>query len=158
MKSRRRLINRYKKSRYKQGKYQPVHREKYIGIRSPEYRSSYELKFFQWCDKNPNVLEWGSESVVVPYRSPTDSKYHRYFVDNVIALREGNKVARYLVEIKPLKQTQPPKESTRKKAKTLLYEKITYAVNQAKWEAAEKFAKLRNMKFIILTENELNIR
>ena len=155
---RRRHINRYKKSNYKQGVYQPVNRQKYIGIKSPQYRSSYELKFFQWCDKNPNVLEWSSESVVVPYKSPVDNKHHRYFVDNAIALQEDNKVTRYLVEIKPLKQTQPPVESKRKKPTTILYEKMTYAVNTAKWEAARNFAKRRNMEFIILTENELNIR
>ena len=83
---------------------------------------------------------------------------HRYYVDGAIALKEGNKIVRYLVEIKPYKQTQPPVDSKRKKQKTMIYEKTTYAVNQAKWQAAEKFAKKRNMQFIILTENELNIK
>ena len=92
-----------------------MNNEKYIGCKNPEYRSSWELKFFQWCDRNKNILEWSSESVVVPYRSPVDGRYHRYFVDNAIALREGNTVKRYLVEIKPYKQTIPPTESKRKK-------------------------------------------
>jgi|TARA_Y100000310_G_scaffold339855_1_gene433862 hypothetical protein len=155
---RRRHIHRHKRSPYKQGIYNPVVREKYKGCKSPEYRSSWELKFFQWCDKNPNVLEWGSESVVVPYKSPVDNRYHRYFIDGIISLKEGNNITRYLIEIKPYNQTVPPIESSRKKRSTILYEKVTYAVNRAKWEAAEKFAKKRNMSFIILTENELNIR
>ena len=150
--------NRYKTCPYKQGIYGPVNTKKYIGRRSPEYRSSWELKFFQWCDKNPNVLEWSSESVIVPYRSPVDNRYHRYYVDNAVALQEGNQIIKYLVEIKPYKQTQPPVQSKRKKKSTLLYENKTYAVNQAKWEAAEIYAQKKGMKFIILTENELNIK
>ena len=148
----------YRYSPYKQGVYNPVNRAKYIGVQTPVYRSSWELKFFQWCDKNINVLEWGSESTIVPYVSPLDNRVHRYYVDGAVALKEGNEVVRYLVEIKPYKQTQPPVESKRKKQKTIIYEKTTYAINQAKWQAAEKFAKKRNMQFIILTENELNIK
>lgn len=148
---------RYKKSQYKQGTYKPVHRQKYIGNKLPQYRSSWELKFFQWCDRNDNVLEWCSESIIVPYMSPVDGRYHRYFVDNAIVLKEGDKIVKYLVEIKPSKQTKPPTPSNRKKKSTIIYEQVTYAVNQAKWEAARKFANKKNMKFIILTENELNV-
>ena len=151
-------FNKYKKQPYKQGAYTPVNSDKYIGRGRPEYRSSWELKFFTWCDRNPNVLEWSSESVIVPYKSPVDGRYHRYYVDNAIALQEGNKVIRYLVEIKPYKQTLPPVESKRKKKSTLLYESRTYAVNQSKWAAAKKFATAKGMNFIILTENELNIK
>tara|TARA_R110000751_G_scaffold243098_2_gene343308 strand:- start:1159 stop:1623 length:465 start_codon:yes stop_codon:yes gene_type:complete len=151
-------FNRYKNQLYKQGKYNPVNESKYIGRGRPEYRSSWELKFFTWCDRNPNVLEWSSESVIVPYKSPVDNRYHRYYVDNAVALQEGNNIIRYLVEIKPYKQTLPPVQSKRKKKSTLLYESRTYAVNQSKWEAAEKYAKRKGMKFIILTEKELNIK
>tara|TARA_Y100000310_G_scaffold131016_1_gene130232 strand:- start:233 stop:706 length:474 start_codon:yes stop_codon:yes gene_type:complete len=155
---RRRHIHRHKNSPFKQGTYKPVNRDKYAGCKNPEYRSSWELKFFQWCDKNTNVLEWSSESVVVPYRSPVDGRYHRYYVDNAVALKEGNDIKRYLVEIKPYKQTIPPTQSKRKKQSTILYEKTTFAVNQSKWEAAKKFASQRNMEFIILTENELGLK
>ena len=155
---RKRHITRYKRSQYKQGVYKPVNRDKYKSLRLPVYRSSWELKFFQWCDRNKDVLEWSSESVIVPYVSPVDNKVHRYFVDGHIVLQENNTTSKYLVEIKPYKQTVPPVESNRKKKTTLLYEKITYAVNQAKWDAARKFAKKRDVNFIILTENELNIK
>lgn len=146
------------RQKYKQGVYNPVNREKYAGTSSPSYRSSWELKFFQWCDRNTNVLEWSSESVIVPYKSPVDGRYHRYFVDNAIVIREGDEIKRYLIEIKPYKQTIPPKKSNRKKQSTILYEHMTYAVNQAKWKAAEKFASKKNMEFIILTENELPLK
>ena len=154
----RRHIKRYRRSSFKQGIYSPVNRKKYASISSPKYRSSWELKFFQWCDKNINVLEWSSESVIVPYVIPKDGKVHRYYIDGAIALRENEQIVRYLVEIKPYKQTIPPVESKRKKASTILYEKVTYAVNKAKWSAATAYATKRGMNFIILTENELNIR
>ncbi len=147
--------NRYKKQPYKQGIYIPVNPKKYIGIKKPEYRSSWELKFFQWCDKNENILEWASEAVVVPYISPVDNRPHRYFVDNIVTIKEGNNTKTYLVEIKPSKQTKPPVSSKRKKKSTIIYENYTYAVNCAKWDAARKFAKSKNIEFIILTENEL---
>ena len=151
----RKKVARYKKTAYKQGIYKPVHPEKYKGKNNPEYRSSWELKFFQWCDKNSNVLRWGSESVIVPYISPIDRKMHRYFVDNIVTIKEGNNTKTYLVEIKPSKQTKPPVSSKRKKKSTIIYENYTYAVNCAKWDAARKFAKSKNIEFIILTENEL---
>mgnify|MGYP003644462012 CR=1 FL=1 len=140
---------------FKKGIYKPVHRDKYASSDLPTYRSSWELKFFQWCDKNTNVLEWTSESVVVPYRSPVDGKMHRYFVDNAVAIREGDCIKKYLIEIKPYKQTIPPVPSKRKKSSTILYEQATYAVNSAKWAAARKYAQKKGFEFIILTENEL---
>ena len=150
--------NRYKTSPYKQGKYRPVNREKYSGKHIPEYRSSWELKFFKWCDKNTNVLQWSSESTIVPYKSPIDNKLHRYYVDGAVTIKEGSKIKKYLVEIKPASQTRPPVESKRKKKSTLLYEKMMYVVNQAKWSAARQFAHKKDIEFIILTENELNIK
>jgi hypothetical protein len=150
-----RHIGRYKKTPYKQGIYKPVHSEKYKGCKHPEYRSSWELKFFQWCDKNTNVVKWGSETVVVPYISPVDGKLHRYFVDNIVTLKEGGNVKTYLVEIKPSKQTVAPVLSKRKKRSTILYENVMYAVNKSKWAAAEKYAKSKGIDFIILTEKEI---
>lgn len=108
-----------------------------------------------WCDKNPNVLKWGSESVIVPYYSPLDNKMHRYFVDNVLVIKEGTAIKKYLVEIKPFAQTKAPKKHGNKKASTLLYEEATWTVNQAKWEAATKYAQANGWEFLILTEKEL---
>jgi hypothetical protein len=38
------------------------------------YRSLWERKFMVFCDRNANVMEWGSEEVVIPYRSPLDGR------------------------------------------------------------------------------------
>ena len=88
--------------------------------------------------------------------SPVDGKIHRYFVDGNVLIREGDAVKSYLVEIKPYAQTQPPKESKRKKKTTILYEKITYAVNQAKWDAARQYATKKKMEFLNRTK-KINI-
>ncbi len=142
---------------YKQGVYKPV-TNKYRGGSNPVYRSSWELKFFRWCDSNSNVLEWTSESVVVPYTSPLDGRTHRYIVDNTIKIREGNNIVKYLIEIKPKKQTQPPKPHGNKKQSTILYENMNYIRNQAKWAAAEAWCGKRGYKFQILTEEHLFLK
>jgi len=145
----------YKK--YKQGVFKPIHPKKYTGTTPILYRSSYELKFMRWADSNSNVISWGSESVIVPYISPKDGKLHRYFVDNNVTIKNKNgNLKKYLIEIKPYKQTQPPKTKNRKNKKSLLYEQYTFAVNQAKWEAATAWAKKHDYEFIILTEKDLN--
>ena len=145
----------YKK--FKNGIYTPINPAKYIGRKKPEYRSSWEMKFFVWCDKNPNVLEWASESTIVPYISPVDGRPHRYFVDFAIALKEPTGVVKYLIEIKPECQTKPPKKHGNKKQSTILYETAMYAVNQAKWEAAKKWASQKGFIFKLITEKELNL-
>ena len=115
-------------------------------------RSSWETKFAIWCDKNPQIVKWSSEETIIPYVSPVDGKPHRYFVDFKIQT-VNNKT--YLVEIKPLKQTQPPQGKN--KTRRYLEEAATYLVNQAKWESARKFAKTRNWEFIVITEKELGL-
>ena len=137
------------------GLYNPLNEQKYRGTRPIIYRSGLELSFFRWCDRNERVLQWGSESVVIPYISPKDGRMHRYFVDNVLILQtdKGNK--KFLVEIKPEKQTMPPSQSVRKSKKNLLFEQITWAINSSKWGAAKAWCAKNNFEFVILTEKQL---
>lgn len=143
-----------KDPRFIQGIFKPINKDKFMG-KYAVFRSSWERKFMLWADKNPNIIEWSSEQIVIPYRSPLDNKIHRYFVDNYIVLKEGDKIKKYLIEIKPHKQTLAPVPSKKKKKATVLYETTQWAVNQAKWEAAKKYANDRGAEFIILTEKEL---
>lgn len=119
------------------------------------YRSSWELKFFRWCDNNPNVREWTSESVVIPYTSPLTGRTCRYIVDNTVKIIEGDQLVKYLIEIKPKSQTVKPKSHGNKKKTTILHENMTYIKNQAKWAAASKWCDGRGYKFQILTEDHL---
>ncbi len=142
----------------KKSLYRPSFPKKYSG--NPNNiicRSSWETKFCGWCDLNENIIEWGSEEFFIPYRAP-DGKVRRYFPDFLIKVKENNgKVKTYVIEVKPLKQTKPPKKR-KKVSKSYIYECQTYAVNQAKWKAANEWSKDRGVEFKIITERELGIR
>tara|TARA_R110002012_G_C11647515_1_gene611143 strand:+ start:1790 stop:2230 length:441 start_codon:yes stop_codon:yes gene_type:complete len=139
--------------KWRQGIFVPKNQNKFIGTKAT-YRSGLELKFFRFCDDSPNVLKWGSENVIVPYRSPLDNKMHKYYVDNLVVIKEGEEIKKYLVEIKPYKQTKKPQTKYRKKSH-LLYEQRAYITNQAKWHAARDYCKKCGYAFIIITEKEL---
>ncbi len=140
------------------GKYKPRVPSKYKGDPTNIiYRSLWERKFMVYCDSTTNILEWGSEEIVLPYRSPIDNKVHRYYPDFYIKVRESTgKIKRYLIEVKPKKQTIAPKVQ-KKKTKSYIYEVYEYAKNQAKWKAATEYCKDRLWEFKVLTENELGI-
>jgi len=110
-----------------------------------------------YCDTNEKILEWGSEELALPYRSPLDGKIHRYFPDFYIKVQEENgRTKKYLIEIKPKKQTMPPPKPQRQ-TKGYIYEAYEYAKNQAKWEAAREWCADRGYEFKVITENELGI-
>lgn len=140
------------------GRFRPSHRQKYKGDPTNIiYRSLWEKKFMVWCDKNENVLEWGSEEVVIPYISPVDNRIHRYFPDFYVRARtRTGRTQRFIIEVKPSKQTIPPKKQKRV-TKRFLNEVKTYAVNDAKWKAAREYCADRKMEFMILTEHELKV-
>ena len=121
------------------------------------YRSLWERKFMVYCDKNTKILEWGSEEIALPYISPHDSRVHRYFPDFYIKVQENTgKIKRYLIEVKPKKQTKPPAKPKRQ-TKGYIREAFEYARNQAKWKAAREFCADRMWEFKVITEQELDI-
>jgi hypothetical protein len=105
----------------------------------------------RWFDANPAIVRWNSEEVVVPYKCNTDGKWHRYFIDMMIEQSNGDII---LVEIKPQKQTIPPKNPKRK-TKKYLNEVSAYIKNTSKWTYAQEYAKSRGWKFQIWTEHTL---
>jgi len=143
---------------YKQGVYIPANASKYRGNhRNIFYRSSWEKIFMRWCDRNQNIIEWGSEEFFIPYRAP-DGKVRRYYPDFYIKVREQTgALKKYIIEIKPDKQTRAPVQGKKTK-KQFLYESNTFLKNQAKWKAARKYCKKRQAEFLIFTEKELGIR
>jgi hypothetical protein len=147
----------YSNNVYK-GRYKVNNPKKYTGNPTNViYRSMWEFKFMKYCDNNPNVLEWGSEEVVIPYLSPVDGKVHRYFVDFYMKVQESTgHIRKYLIEIKPAKFTQPPTVPKRR-TQQFVQEVYTWGVNQAKWKAARDFCENRGWNFEIITEKELGI-
>ena len=149
-------MNKKRTSKFKQGIYCCAFPEKYKGSTPILYRSSYEIKFMRWCDHNPAILTWGSESVIVPYQNPLTQRVSRYFVDFNITLRNKNgEIKKYLVEIKPSVQTVPPAPT--KNTRSLLRRQAEYVKNRAKWEAATQFATKKGSEFVVLTEKHLGL-
>ena len=144
--------------KYHQGKYKLKKPEKYIGDPTNIfYRSSWELKFLIWCENSINVINFSSEETIVPYRCPTDNKVHRYFLDFRIKIKQKDgSLKTYLIEVKPKIQTEPPVYPGRK-TKHYLTECFTFVKNQAKWKAAEEYAKDRGWNFKIINEYDLGI-
>lgn len=143
-------------NKYYQGKYTPKRPEKYAGDpTNVVYRSSWELKFMNWCDNTPSIVNWASEETVIPYICPTDNRAHRYFVDFKIKVQDKTgAVKTYLVEVKPDRQTRPPVAPARK-TKRFLQEVMTWGKNDAKWKYAREYCADRGWEFIILTEFDL---
>ena len=140
------------------GKYYPSYPRKYKGDPTNIiYRSLWERKFMVYCDKNESILEWASEEISIPYRSPIDNRVHRYFPDFYMKVQErGGKVKRYMIEVKPAKQTKPPVKPKRQ-TKGYIREAYEYAKNQAKWKMAREFCADRQWEFKVVTEKELGI-
>lgn len=150
----------------KQGWYTLKNPEKYINSnqsltegKGVRYRSSWEERFFLFADFNRSVKKWSSEPFPIPYFNDYDQKMHRYFVDLYMEYIDKEGVTRRcLVEIKPLKETIPPKPPRKKTAKSALsFERAmkAYVTNQCKWRAAEEFCKKNGLEFRIITEEEL---
>jgi|TARA_R110000803_G_scaffold183994_2_gene246298 hypothetical protein len=145
------------------GRFRPKHPDKYKGDSTKIiYRSLWELKVFKYMDDHSDVIWWQSEEVVVPYRSPIDSRIHRYFPDVVVHKRDGQgNPQTIMIEIKPAAQCRPPDPKNKNKTKTgrvsrrYLNEVKTWGVNEAKWKAAKNFCADRGWHFTIMTEHHI---
>ena len=136
-------------SRWAQGNYVIVNREKYAGNGTPRYRSGWELSFMKFCDMNDHVLQWASESIAIPYRHPITGKMTQYIPDFLITYRNrDNTVRAELIEIKPKSQSViESKMNSRDRA--------VVAINYAKWDAATKWARKNGLSFRVITESDM---
>lgn len=143
-----------------QGFFKPKNPKKYKGDPTNiVYRSGWELKLMLYLDSRPEVISWGSEEIIIPYRSPIDGKMHRYFPDFIVTKinKDGLKETA-LIEVKPFNQTIPPKNNKQKITKKFITEVKNWGMNEAKWKAASEYCKDRNWTFHIFTEKELGIK
>ena len=136
-------------SKYAQGKYQIKNPEKYIGKKTPTYRSSWEFTFCSFCDNNPAVISWASEAIQIPYFNPVSGKQTIYVPDFLIVYTDANQRKHTeIVEIKPSKET------TMETARSYR-DKLMVAVNMAKWAAADAWARANNIRFRVVTEYDI---
>jgi hypothetical protein len=145
--------------KYHQGIYKIKNREKYLG--DPDnivYRSSWELKMLQFLDKTEDIINFSSEEIVIPYVSPADGKYHRYFPDFFVKVKQKDGTLKSMIlEVKPHAQTIEPKVKKRV-TKGYINEVVTYGVNQAKWKAAREYCLDRGWEFRTITEFDIGIK
>jgi len=137
-------------AKYAQGKFSLKNPDKYIGGRNPTYRSSWEFAFMKFCDEHPSVSKWASEAIKIPYRNPFTGKQTIYVPDFFIAYIDANgRQHAELIEVKPNNQT------TMENAGRNQRNKAHVVLNQAKWEAANAYCKQNNIKFRIVTEQDI---
>lgn len=134
-------------SNYAQGKFQLTNPSKYVGNKTPTYRSSWEYVFMQFCDNNPNVLQWASEAVHINYRNPLTGRNTIYVPDFLITYVDATGGQRAeVIEVKPRKET------TLEGAKNIR-DQAAAILNMAKWEAARAWCKAHNLTFRVVTED-----
>lgn len=140
-------------NRYHQGFFKPKNPQKYKGDPTNiVYRSSWEARVMGMFDTHPEIVEWSSEEIIVPYFDESTQKYRRYFPDFIFKKKNGITV---MVEIKPFSQTQQPSKRKNQKTATFLKEVLTYQTNKSKWKYAEEYCKKRGWEFLVVTEKEL---
>jgi hypothetical protein len=137
-------------SKYAQGQFQIKNPEKYVGLKTPTYRSSWEFVFMQFLDNNPSVVQWASEAIRINYRNPLTGKNTIYVPDFLMVYVDaaGHQHAE-VIEVKPTKETslQEAGKSPRAQAAAI--------VNMAKWEAARSWCRSQGLTFRVITEQEI---
>lgn len=143
------------------GFFKPLNPSKYKGNPcSICYRSNWELLVMRRFDNDPNILMWQSEEIQIAYRDPIRNKIRRYFPDLWCKLKDKDgKIIELIIEIKPKKETIPPPSVIGGKPnKKQIYAITTYVTNEAKWQAASEYCKLRGWTFKVITEDDLPIQ
>ena len=138
-------------SKYSQDEFVPKNPKKLIGNARPFYRSSWELTVMTLLDQHPNVINWASESVTIPYQNPLTGKFSTYIPDFLVVYKDKfGKQRAELIEVKPKKEAIAENVKSKR-------DKAALVVNTAKWAAAMTWCKKNGFNFRILTEDDLYI-
>ena len=137
-------------AKFARGKFVMKNPGKYVGTKTPTYRSSWEHTFMNFCDTNPSIIKWASEAIQIPYRDPLTNRQTVYVPDFFIQyVDKKNQVLVELIEIKPASQTILERVGKNK------YNQAQFVKNQAKWAAATLWCRQQGIKFRILNENDI---
>lgn len=132
------------------GRFLPKNPSKYLGDHNRiMWRSSWELRLFQWLDTTPAIIQWASEEFSIPYLHPFDGKVHQYYPDALVIYKDkyGN-IKKEIVEVKPYKETVLTPRATDR-------DKQALAINMAKWRFASDFATKQGLTFRVITEKSM---
>ena len=135
--------------KFAQGRFDMKNPARYVGKRTPLARSSWEFVFMRMLDEHPGVENWASESIQIPYRDPLTGKYTIYVPDFLVQyLNKKNQICTEVVEIKPKKQSIIESKASNR-------ERLTVAINYAKWAAAQAWCKRQGLTFRVVTEEDI---
>ena len=136
-------------AKFAQGRYNMKNPDKYIGGKTPLYRSSWEFAFMRFCDESRSIQKWASESIRIPYRHPFTGKFTIYVPDFFISYADKNgKQHAEVIEIKPENQTLLEKAKSKQNQGQLI-------VNRAKWKNAQLWCKNKGFRFSIINEKDI---
>ena len=137
-------------TKFARGKFTMKNPGKYVGIKTPIYRSSWEWSFMNFCDTNDSIQKWASEAINIPYRDPLTGRQTIYVPDFFIQyVDKTGKMHVELIEIKPASQQILERVGKSKN------NQAQYIKNQAKWAAATAWCKQQGIKFRVLNQNDL---
>ena len=137
-------------AKFAQGKYNIKNPDKYVGRKTPSYRSSWEFAFMKFCDENPSIQAWASEAVKIPFRNPLTGKMTIYVPDFFIQYK--TKKGKNMVE---LIEVKPDNQVTMESAGKSKHNQLAVALNMAKWEAARAYCKSKGLSFRVVTEKDM---
>jgi hypothetical protein len=136
--------------KFAQSRFEMKNPEKYVGIKTPLSRSSWEFVFMRTLDEHQGVEKWASESIQIPYRDPLTGRQTIYVPDFFVVYHDKNgKKHAELIEVKPSTQT------LREKVGNSRYNQEQYIKNLAKWEAANAWCKQKNIRFRVINESDI---
>lgn len=155
-----------RKKRFHQDIFRPSNPSKVITTNGklPYYRSGWENSLMMFLDLNEKVIRWGSECITIPYLLP-NGESHRYITDFYVEIYDNdNNIRKYIIEVKPKAQShqhsrppKAPKVRTQKSMHNYQQQLTSYYKNAYKWKAAEEYCRSNNLKFLVLTEDNLVI-
>lgn len=145
-------VHKGKRGKYNNAKtaqYFPLNPQKYVGLGKLVYKSDLERRMMLYLDKNPNIIQWSYEPQAIKYYDPIHKKVRRYYIDFRAIVKQGNIQKTIWIEVKPLCECKQPSSKASDQTK------ITWIINNAKWQAAKQLAKLKKFEFHVINESQL---
>lgn len=142
--------NRGKYQNAKTGRYLPLNPQKYKGLQVPIYKSDLERRTMIFLDTSNAIVEWTYEPQAIKYYDPIHKKLRRYYIDFTCVVKQGSVYKTVWLEVKSLCECQKPSSKASQQTQ------ITWIINQAKWQAAQQLAKVKNYEFHVINETQLN--
>ena len=132
-----------------QGIFTPVNPQKVVGNAKIFYRSGWERNVMMLLDQHPDVINWASESIQIPYQNPLTGRWTVYIPDFMVISRGKSGIQKAeIIEVKPKREALAENARSKKDRAALL-------LNTAKWAACIGWCKKHGFTFRILTEDQL---